>query len=392
MPKSITVLRQLICSNTNDPIIVVAHNHLQRSGDVPYAFKQDNNFWYFTEINEPGCILVMAEDEEFLILPKKNQIQKIFDGETDISDLKKRSGIENIYEYNDGWNNLKKLIKTHKKVNTVLPKKQFGMVINSATNDVINTIKRAAPKVMINDISKQVARQRMVKTAEEIKIIQQAIDITNQTLQEIFTENWQDRYKNESEIARDLNIGYLQRGASGHAFEPIVASGQNACTIHYVKNDAGIDKGLPLLVDTGAEYVNYASDISRTYLPANASTRQKEIYQAVREVADFALTIMKPGALIRDIEQHVERRMGEALISLGLIKTNETKEVRKYYPHAVSHHLGLDVHDLADYSVPLAENMVITVEPGIYVKEEGIGVRIEDDVLITKTGNRLLSA
>ena len=192
--------------------------------------------------------------------------------------------------------------------------------------------------------------------------------------------------------SRDLHIGYLQKGASGHAFEPIVASGNNACTIHYVKNDSTIAKNFPLLVDTGAEFMNYAADISRTYLPANAPTRQKERYLAVREVADFARSIMKPGMLMRDIEQQVEKRMGEVLIELGLIKINETKEVRKYYPHAVSHHLGLDVHDLADYSVPLAENMVITVEPGIYIKQEGIGIRIEDDVLITNTGNKLLSA
>ena len=384
--------RKTLTQQIDGPIALVANISLQRTNDVPYTFRQDSNFWYYTGIHEPGCVLVMASGDEYLILPKKNEIQKIFDGVTDIPDLKRRSGIENIYEYEAGWDNLKKLIKKHKKVNMLLPKKQFGMAINPATNDVMRKIKRAVPTVAVNDISKQVARQRMVKTEYEIKNIQRAIDITNQTLKDVFTDNWHEKYQNESEIARDLHIGYLQKGASGHAFEPIVASGKNACTIHYVKNDSTIARNFPLLVDTGAEFMNYAADISRTYLPVNASTRQKEIYLAVREVADFARSIMQPGALMRDIEQQVEKRMGEVLIELGLIKINEAKEVRKYYPHAVSHHLGLDVHDLADYSVPLAENMVITVEPGIYIKQEGIGIRIEDDVLITNTGNKLLSA
>lgn len=385
--------REKLAQHSNGPIILSANNAIQRANDVPYPFRQDSSFWYYTGINEPGVVLVIAEGQEYLILPQKTEIERVFDGEPDPEQLKKTSGIEQVYDYKTGWDILKSQLNKHKNVHTIVPPaQQLGMASNPAQSNLLVKIERLAPAIDPHDVTKQIAHQRMVKTVEEINLLQRAIDITNQTIEDIFTKDWHEKYTNESEIARDLHIGFLKRGASGHAFEPIVAGGKNACTIHYIENSAPLTKSSLLLIDTGAEYQNYAADISRTIPMGKQSTRQKEVIEAVKGVSEYAKTLIKPGARMKDIDKQVETNMGQALIALGLITKNEPKQVRKYYPHAVSHHLGLDVHDVADYSVPLAENMVITVEPGIYIKEEDIGVRIEDDVLITKNGNKILSA
>lgn len=384
--------RENLAQHSNGPIVLSANNAIQRANDAPYPFRQDSSFWYYTGINEPGVVLVIAGGQDYLILPQKTETERIFDGETDLEQLKKTSGIEQIYDYKTGWNITKSQLKKHKNVYTIVPRAQLGMASNPAQANLVAKIKRISSGIEIQDITKQIAYQRMVKTLEEISLLQRAIDITNQTIEDIFAKDWHEKYTNESEIARDLHIGYLKRGATGHAFEPIVAGGKNACTIHYIQNSAPLTDSSLLLIDTGAEYQNYAADISRTMVMGKLSTRQKEVIEAVEEVSAYAKTLMKPGVLMKDIDKQVETNMGQVLIALGLISKNEPKKVRRYYPHAVSHHLGLDVHDAADYTVALAENMVITVEPGIYIKDEGIGVRIEDDVLITKNGNKILSA
>jgi Xaa-Pro aminopeptidase len=171
-----------------------------------------------------------------------------------------------------------------------------------------------------------------------------------------------------------------------------VAGGKNACTLHNVSNTAPLNSGELVVCDVGAEVSHYAADITRTVCVGKPSARQKAIYAAVLDVQAYALTLLKPGANLKKYEQQVAKRMGEELKNLGLVKRADKKSVRKYFPHATSHFLGLNVHDVGDYQVPLEPGMVLTCEPGIYIPEEGIGVRLEDDVLITKSGNKVLSA
>jgi Xaa-Pro aminopeptidase len=184
----------------------------------------------------------------------------------------------------------------------------------------------------------------------------------------------------------------LQSGASGHAYEPIVATDNNATTIHYTSNNAALKNKHLLLLDVGAAYGLYAADISRTYALKKPSPRLVEVYDAVLSVQKKLMKMIRPGLTMRQIESMTEELVGDALVGLGLIKNKTSKNIRKYYPHAVSHFLGLDVHDAADYDMPLSAGMVITVEPGIYIAAEKIGVRIEDDVVITKNGIRNLSS
>jgi len=190
-----------------------------------------------------------------------------------------------------------------------------------------------------------------------------------------------------------LSRGFRRRGAKGDAFTPIVAAGAQACTIHYVANEAELHQDEFLLMDVGAEWDHYAADISRTIHLGNAPTkRQRQVHAAVKEVQDYGFSLVQPGVKIKDNERLIEHFMGEKLRELGLIKSIESDAVRKYFPHSTSHYLGLDTHDAGDYDRVLEPGVVLTVEPGIYIPEEGIGVRIEDDVLVTESGFEVLSA
>jgi Xaa-Pro aminopeptidase len=158
-------------------------------------------------------------------------------------------------------------------------------------------------------------------------------------------------------------------------------------------NDSPMNSGDLIVLDIGAEFDHFCADISRTYsIGGRPTKRQEAVYAEVADIHAYACTLLKPGVLIREYEKQIETYMGEKLRQLGLIQGDERDDIRKYYPHACSHHLGLDPHDASDYDQPLEPGMVLTVEPGIYIPEEGIGVRIEDDVLITKSGIKMLTA
>jgi Xaa-Pro aminopeptidase len=199
------------------------------------------------------------------------------------------------------------------------------------------------------------------------------------------------KYEYEYQLEADISRGFRTRGASGHAFEPIVAGGVRACTLHNVANNSALAANELIVLDVGAEVEHYAADITRTVNPGSSSPRQLAVLDAVQDAQNYAAGLMKPGILLGDYEQRVEHYIGKKLQELGLIKAITSTAVRHYYPHASSHFMGLNVHDAGDYSQPLQPGMVLTVEPGIYITEEAIGVRIEDDVLITVDGARMLS-
>jgi Xaa-Pro aminopeptidase len=232
---------------------------------------------------------------------------------------------------------------------------------------------------------------RVVKTDEEIRAIKSAIDITVNTLKPIMKPNKLDKYSFEYEIEADISSGIRSRGAFGHAFDPIVGSGLNSTIIHSTTNNSVISKNLPIVIDVGARFNNYCADITRTVVPGKVSARIRLVYEAVVAAQEHALSMLKPGLILSEYELEMEHYIGEKLRELGLIKIIDKANVRKYFPHLVSHYLGIDVHDVGDYSMPLVKNMVITCEPGIYIPEESIGVRLEDDVLITDDGNIVLS-
>ena len=238
------------------------------------------------------------------------------------------------------------------------------------------------------DIRLELARLRMMKQAPELQALQTAIDSTMASLKAAFAGN-RGRYKHEYQLEAAIAAGFRSRGANGHSFEPIVAGGQRACTLHNVANNSRLAIDEIVVVDVGAEQHHYAADITRTIALQKPTQRQQDVYNAVKSVQQQAFELVKPGIYMQKLEEQVARLMFVELKALGLIKNKS--QVREYYPHATSHYLGLNVHDVGDYEQPLQSGIVMTVEPGIYIPEEGIGVRIEDDVLVTENGIQILS-
>lgn len=377
----------------DQPIVVTANGQLQRSGDTLYPFQQDANFWYLTGIEHPDFLLVMENGSEYIILPKRSDYQNTFDGKIDTDALEKRSGIKKFYDYEEGWDRFGSLFRQSKQVATIAAPPEYiaayGMYTNPARRVLVEKL-MTEHHMEIEDIGSMLASLRVVKQPAEIHAIKEAISITAEGLGQVMQPENLRKYVYEYEAEADLTRSFRLQG-SQHAFDPIIAGGPRACTLHNTGMNGRILPEELLLFDVGASHKGYAADITRTIALTEPSKRQQLVFDAVKDVQKFAYSILKPGVLMKDYEKQVERYMGEKLIALGLIQHNNTESVRKYYPHATSHHLGLNVHDVGGRDEPLAPNMVITVEPGIYIPEENIGIRIEDDVVITESGVEVLS-
>lgn len=387
-------LRQLFTGTA--PIVVTANGRLQRTSDEAYPFHQDRNFWYLTGITEPDVLLIMDKGKEYLIVPSRESIRETFDGAVDTQHMASISGIQTILNEKEGWKLLETRIKRVQHIATLAANPAYvdtwGMYTNPARATAIKRMKDANANLELLDLRQHLAKMRMVKQPMEIEAIQKAIDITLDTLKDVTRASALAKYGFEYELEADITRGFRKRGATGHAFEPIVAGGKRACTLHNVANNHALASDELVILDIGASVYNYAADISRTVaLNSKPSRRQEQIFAAVQEAQAYALTLLKPGIHLKEYEKQMEQFMGEKLRELGLIKTITKETVRQYFPHATSHFLGLDVHDVGDYDRPLEPNMIITVEPGIYIPEESIGVRLEDDVLITHDGCKVLS-
>jgi Xaa-Pro aminopeptidase len=232
----------------------------------------------------------------------------------------------------------------------------------------------------------------MIKSPLEVEIMQKAINITGDAFKRVleFVQPGVMEYEVEAEITHQ----FIKNGANGHAYEPIVASGSNSCILHYVKNNQKCKEGDLLLMDFGAEYANYAADLSRTIPVSGQFTdRQRKVYDAVLSVMKGAKELLVPGTILEDYHKEVGKMMESALLDLKLLTPSDVEKqdpsypaYKKYFMHGTSHHLGLDVHDLANRYDPIQAGMVFTCEPGIYIREEGIGIRLENDILVTDAG------
>ena len=386
-------LRELFSGTA--PIVIAASSVLQKSADTAYPFTQDKNFWYLTGCNLADAVLVIDKDKEYIILPPRSDYQDVFDGRIDSEELVRISGVSTIVSNKEGWKQLGIRLKKVKHVATISPAPQYldvyGMYSNPARAQLVQKMKLENTSLELLDIRDHLARLRSVKQPIEIAAIKEAIAITAQGLKEVTRPSKLGKYTYEYEIEADLTRAFRKQN-SRHAFDPIIASGSRACTLHNSDLSGTLLSDELIQFDVGAEVNGYAADISRVYASNEFSPRQQSVYAAVLDVQQYALTLLKPGVLLREYEQAVVQYMGEKLRELNLIKTIDEDEVRRYYPHASSHFLGLDVHDIGMYDRPLEPGMVVTCEPGIYIEQEALGVRIEDDILITETGNENLSS
>jgi len=338
----------------------------------------------------------MDKGKEYLIVPTRDEVIEKFDGILDTEQMRRTSGIQTVYGEKEGWRQLTSRLKKVKHVATLGASPRYveflEMYTNPARADLIQRIKDINGDVELLDLRIHLARMRMVKQPVEIEAIQRAIDATTATLKEIFRPKQLAKYAHEYEIEADLFQGFRRRGTMGHAFPPVIASGERSCMLHYLQNDAPLVTGEPLIMDVGAQADYYSADIARTkILGGDPTRRQQQVHQAVVEAQAYAFSLLKPGVSLRKYEKQMESFVGEKLRELGLIKTINSENVRRFFPHATSHFLGLDTHDGGDYDQALEPGVTLAVEPGIYIPEEALGVRIEDNVIITETGNTILS-
>lgn len=381
--------RSAIHNIAHTDVIVLAGNvSLQRSNDASYAFEQEANFWYLTGISAPSWWLIIEKDKSYLVAPNVDEVHRIFDGSLSNKDAKALSGVDVVLEHEAGKSLLETLKQAKVTVATIGEdphKEHYDFALNPGPVEMREKLQTLFDEV--KDCRRELAGLRAIKTPEEIQLIRNAIALTIDGF-EVVKNNIND-YSFEYEIEAGFNYQFRNKGASGHAYDPIIAAGENACTLHYNKNQDPLVPGELVLLDVGARLNGYPADISRTYAYGDVSDRQKAVHRAVETAHHKIITLLEPGLDVKEYFHQVDEIMLAALRHLGLLK--EKTDYRKYFPHSISHGLGIDVHDSLGGPEVFRAGMILTVEPGIYIPEEGIGVRIEDDILITETGHDNLS-
>jgi Xaa-Pro aminopeptidase len=374
---------------------------LTRTGDFEYPFHPDPNFYYLTGIDEPGAVLVLVPDhpspqlQEVLFIRDANDRTTLWEGAGLTADqAAKHSGIHTVLPVSELEDIMERLLSTHQSVYLNAPE-SLASSQSSPAQRRATQYQQKLPLHQFKSALPALALQRTIKHPAEIEQIRAAIAATHAGLQRAWS-HLAPGIK-EFELEAELGAGFIRAGAQGHGFSPIVAAGQAATTIHYMSNDATVGAQDLVLFDVGAEVGWYSADISRT-VPATGqfTKRQRAVYDAVYRTQQAAFKLHKPGASILEIDAAMRTLLIQELVGLELISDSEAKSpeaqkhLSQYYPH-ISHHLGLDVHDTGSARLAFKPGMVVTCEPGLYIKEEGIGVRLEDDILITETGHEVLS-
>ncbi len=395
--------RKNFVSRTKPDSIAVFHSNdeFPKNGDQTFIFKQNADFFYLTGIDQEQSVLILYPDcpnplyKEVLFLRQTNEYIAVWEGHKYTKEeARKASGIENI-QWLDEFDNI------------------LHTIINYANNIYINTNEndRYSHSVPYRDIrmfeqlrlkyplhhyerSAVILRDlRVVKSAIEVELTQKACSITRDAFIRVlkFVKPGVTEYEIEAEITHE----FLRGRATGHAYSPIIASGPNANVLHYIDNNQICRDGDVALFDFGAEYANYNADMTRS-VPVNGrfTKRQREVYDAVLRVMRAATGLIQAGTVLTDYHEEVGKIMTSELIGLKLLDKHDVEKqdakmplYKKYFMHGTSHHLGLDVHDFANRYKPFEVGNILTCEPGIYIPQEGLGIRLENDILITQGGN-----
>lgn len=374
-------------------LAVPAYKEMQRGHDAASHFEQEGNFWYLTGVDYPDWWLLMdaKRRRSWLVAPTVDPVHAVFNGSLSPDDAKDISGVDEVIDREEADSWLRQAARSHQLIHTVGQPKyadKFGFTLNPAAHEMHEKLERIFTTV--RDFRMELARLRAIKQLVEIAVMQSAIDLTVKSFEKI-RQNL-EAYKYEYEVEAEFTYDFRRAGAEGHAYDPIVAAGKNACTLHYIRNNDRIKKGQLLLLDIGARQHGYAADITRTYAVGKPTKRQKAVHDAVREAQQRIVDMIEPGLPFAEYNKKVDDIMKDAMIGLGLISDKQDLAYHKYFPHSIGHGLGRDVHDSLGDSKIFQPNMVVTVEPGIYIPEEGIGVRIEDDILVTDKGRKNLSS
>jgi Xaa-Pro aminopeptidase len=384
----------------NSMAILLASDEMPRTGDQAFDFRQNPDLFYLTGIDQEQTILIFFPDcpnplyREALFIRRTNEYIKVWEGHKyTIDEAKAASGIENVF-WSDSFDDIFTSLMVYAE-NIYINLNENDRNNNSVPYSDLrfaNNLRQKYPAHSFLRLAPIMEKLRVIKQPIEIELTQKAIDITNDAFRRVlkFCKPQVKEYEIEAEIIHE----FIRQGATGHAYHPIIASGANACILHYGNNNQVCKNGDLILMDFGAEYANYNADLTRT-IPVNGrfTPRQKEVYNAVLRVMKAAKSMLTPGAILADYNNEVGKIMEKELIDLKLIKKDDVQKqdpksplYKKYFMHGTSHFLGLDVHDVGARYKPMQIGNLFTVEPGIYIPEEGIGIRLENNVLITKNG------
>jgi Xaa-Pro aminopeptidase len=385
----------------NSIAIFNSNDEFPTNGDALYPFVQNSDLYWLTGIRQEDTMLILHPDNpdkkyrEILVLVRPNELKEKWDGKRHrAAEATKLSGIATIVWLDSIDGLLQPMIHMAENIylntnendrkSNQLAVRDYRYAAETKARYPLHNYKRSA-RIMHN--------LRAIKSPLEVAVLQQAIDITEKTFRRLLKFIKPGVWENEVEA--EIYHEFMMNRSAGPAYGSIIASGDRARTLHYVANNQQCKDGELLLMDFGAEYGGYCADLTRT-IPVNGkfTKRQKEVYNACLHLHEYAKSLLKPGISIMKYTDMVGDEASKVFLKIGLLsKTDiknesaENRAYRKYLYHGISHHLGIDVHDLGTKTEPIKQGMVFTVEPGIYIEEEQLGVRIENNVWITKTGN-----
>ena len=399
--------RRFIAQMEKNAIAIFNSNdELPSNGDAIYKFRQNSDLYWLTGIVQEDTMLVLFPDNpdikyrEVLVVVRPNEMKEKWDGRrlrekeaTTISSIETIIWLDSLDALLQTWIHLSDTIYLNTNENdrkaSLVDVRDYRYAAAMRERFPLHNYKRSA---------KILKSLRAVKSSLEIAVIQQAIDITNNCFKRLL--NFIRPGVMEYEIEAEIYHSFLSQGASGPAYGSIIASGDNARILHYVENSNACNDGDLILMDFGADFCGYAADLSRTIPVSGKFTkRQKTVYNACLHLHNYAASILKPGISIVNYTDKVGDEATSIFQKIGLLKKEDIKNenpdnraYRKYLYHGISHHLGIDVHDLGTRTQPVTAGMVFTIEPGIYIEEEQMGVRIENNFWVTKNGNKDLMA
>ena len=384
----------------NSIAILHSNDIMPTNADGTMPFRQNNDIFYLSGIDQEESILVIFPDffhenqREILFLKETSDEIAIWEGaKLSKKEATEQSGIQTVV-WNTGFERALNTLMAEAEHVYVNTNEHLRAVVEVETRDArfIKSLKEHYPGHSYERLAPIMHELRAIKSDEEISQMQNACNITEKGFRRVL--NYLKDGVNEYEIEAEFMHEFLMNGSRGFAYEPIIASGFNACVLHYTSNNDVCRDGELVLLDVGAEYGNYNSDMTRCIPVSGRFTdRQKDVYNAVLRVQREAMKMLSPGNVIPEYQKEVEKIMEGELLGLGLLDKTDIKNqdpanpaYRKYFMHGTSHHLGLDVHDVGNIYRKMEEGMVFTCEPGIYIREESLGVRIENNVVIGKSG------
>ncbi|MDP7306744.1 MAG: aminopeptidase P family protein [Roseibacillus sp.] len=386
-------------------VVVHANDTMPTNADGVLPFVQNRDLYYLSGVDQEETVVILfpdaeeEKDREILFVRETSELISIWEGEK----LTKGqavgvSGIKQVNWTNSFEAHFHRLMPQARSVYLATNEHLRAEVVVETRN--VRFIRECQARYPLHDyqrLAPLMDQIRVIKDAEEIKQLQKAIDLTEAGFRRAlgFIKPGVGEWEIEAEYLHE----FVRNRSKGFAYPPIVGSGKNACVLHYVENNTICQDGEMVLMDVGAEWANWNADMTRT-VPVNGrfTNRQRDVYNSVLKVQRGSADFLRPGVTQQEWRDHTIELMEAELISLGLISAEEAKEqdpedrhlVKKYYMHGIGHHLGLDVHDVGNAYEPVKEGMVFTVEPGIYIREESLGVRLEDNILIGRDGNKNL--